>query len=240
MVGEEIERTPAWPRVLSHQNPVLALIEECPGFLSPPRRSEVLQPILHDLDYLGHLTEGQHNLSRQPLVAPDGCVIAEQDALGCESRRDSGDDVRSCGLEPCREQLRDDPGSVLVDDEGRQTVAFSVHDAPCTCLDSVAATRGCPDARGPPLCIDGFVGPREEPEPDLGARGVERLAEELAFAIGDGDDARFLLGLLGDVAAIDPGVALFPALRASGCDFDRQRSGLSFAASLRYICFSEL
>ena len=239
MVGEEIERATAWPRVLSHQNPVFALIEERARFLSRPWRRQVLQTVLDHLHNFGNLAEGQQNLRRQPLMPPDRGIVAEQDALWCEGGADSCEHLGARGLEARREQLDDDPGSVLVDDERRQAVAFGVHDAPRTCLDSVAATRGCRDARGPPLCIDGFVAAREETEPDLGARGVERLAEELAFSVRDGDDAGFLVRLFGDVATIDPGVALFPALSASGCDFDRQRSGLSFAASLRYICFSE-
>ena len=117
VVREEIERSPAWPRVLSHQNPVFALIEEGTRLLSGPRRGEVFHTILHNLDNLGNLPMGEQNLRRQALVAPYPGVVAEQDAFGSERRRYSREHVRSRGLQPRREQLRDDPRSVLVDDE---------------------------------------------------------------------------------------------------------------------------
>ena len=87
--------------------------------------------------------------------------------------------------------------------------------------------------------IDGLAGASEETQPDLGAGRIERLSEELALSIGDGDDAGRLVRFFGDVAAVNPGMPLLPTFSTARGDFDRHRSGLSFAASRRYICLSE-
>src|SRR5205823_12085365 len=102
-----------------------------------------------------------------------------------------------------RQQLRDDPRSVAVDDERGQAVRFGVHHAPRARVDAVAAPGGRGNALRPPRRIDGLFAAGEQPQPDLGLRRVERLAEELAFAVGDGDDAGCLVGFFSDVAPID-------------------------------------
>src|SRR6266511_4577274 len=99
MVREEIEGTTARARVPSDQRAVLALIEERACFLSRPRRRQVLQTVLDNLHNLGHLAEGQQNLGRQALVAPYPSIVAEQDTLGSERRRYSGEHVRARGLD---------------------------------------------------------------------------------------------------------------------------------------------
>ncbi len=251
MVGEEVERAAAGTGVLSNERSVLALIEKRAGFLPGPRRGEILHTILDNLDNLGNLPLGEHHLRRQPLVAPHPGVVAKQNPFRSERGGDSRNDVRARGLEPCRQQLRDDPRPVAVDDERGQAVTFGVHDAPGARADAVAATGCGGNALRPPRRIDGFFAAGEQPQPDLGVRRVERLAEELAFAVGDGDDAGLLVGFLSDVAPIDPGVSLFPSFRApssnlDGCGrpavrpSDRHRSGRRTAAPRRYICLRAL
>jgi len=64
-----------------------------------------------------------------------------------------------------------------------------MHHAPGTGIDAIAPARRGGNARGPPLRVDGLIPACEQPQPYLRARRVERLAEELALAIGDRDDA---------------------------------------------------
>src|SRR5713226_8470729 len=113
-----------------------------------------------------------------------------------------------------------------------------MYHAPGAGIDAIAPARRRRDARSPPRRVDGLVAAGEESQPDFGARRVERLAEELALAIGDRDDAWLLVRFFSDVASVDPGVALLPALGAPSGDLDRHRSGRSFAASRRYVGFS--
>src|SRR5882672_2469870 len=97
------------------------------------------------------------------------------------------------------------------------------------------------DAAPPPDGVQRRLRAGEEPQPDLGLWRVQCLTEKAAAAIGDAHDARLLVRLLGHVSAIDPGVSLLPALGTACRDLHgrgRHRSGLNFAASLRYVCLS--
>src|SRR2546425_11037948 len=105
-----------------------------------------------------------------------------------------------------------------------------MHRAPGGGLDTIAAAGGYGDPVRPPRRVYGLSAAREQPQSDLRAGRVQRLAEELALAIGHRDDAWRLVGLFGDVAAVDPRMALLPAFRTARGDFDRHRSGRNFAA----------
>src|SRR5437764_8262181 len=206
--------------MLPDHESILALIQKGAGFLSGPWRRQVFHAVFHYLHGFGHLAQDRNHFLGQALVAPHSGVVAKQDPFRSEGRRDSCDDVRARGLEPRRQQLRDDPRPVSVDDERWQAVAFRMYDTPCSCADAVTPPRGGGDPLVPPVGIDGPVAAREEPEADFRLRRIERLAEVFAFAIGDGNDAGRLVRLFRDIAAVNPRMTLVPPFSTTRSNAD--------------------
>ena len=167
MVGEEVER-PAFSGVRAHERPVLPLVEERPGLLAGVGRRKIADAVLLHRYQLGHGPERGHDLEREPLVAADGSVVAEQDPFRAKRRSDPGDDVVPHALEPSGEQLRHHVGAIPVHDERGQAISFGVHDAITGRVEPRAPRGGGSDAPAPPAGIDGLPAVRKQPQPDLG------------------------------------------------------------------------
>ena len=174
-------------RVAAGRDAVRSLVEKGAGLLAGPRRGEIADGALPDLDTFGHLAGDERHGLIQAFASAHRHVMPEEDAVGREHVHERGDDVRPHRLEAGGKQLGDDIRPVAVDDERRQSVPLAVHDPPRIRVDPAPAFHARRDALAPPRGVDRPIGALQQAEPDLRAGRVQGLPEEAAARISDAD-----------------------------------------------------
>ena len=110
--------------------------------------------------------------SPRPSRRRTGRVVPEQDPLGVGARRRSASRIASRMVSsPAERSCTDQPAVVAVDHQRREPVAFAVHQAVGGGIDAAPARGARREALAPPGGVHRAVGPLEQPQPDLRARG---------------------------------------------------------------------
>ena len=127
VVREAVEGAAA--RDAAGEHAILALIEKGAGLLPVPRRGQVADAVLGHLDLARNVAVEQLRGARETLLRAHGGVVARENAVGREQLAKRVDDRRAERLEPCAQELNDEPLVVAIDDERRQSVGLAMHDA---------------------------------------------------------------------------------------------------------------
>jgi hypothetical protein len=159
----------------------------------------------------------QLDLLAQPLQPPAGNVVTCQDACGFKDIAQGAHDRGTLALEGGREKLHHQPAIVTVDHQGGEAVTLGVDSPPGVGVYSLAARTTLQQASPPPGGVDHHLATLQQPEPDLGGGGTERLTEKAAALVLHRHDSRNI-GAADHVAPEDPRVAVAPALGAAGRD----------------------
>jgi len=210
VVGEAIEGAAAGARMRGREHAIVPLVEERSRLLASPWGRTITDPVLGDLDELGNGPGGEGHFEGQPFVSPDRGIVAQQDPLGLEHPGERRHDVVPGPLQSRREELGHEVGAVAVHDERRQTISLAVDHAPGRGVDAAAPRGRRPDPRGPPGGVDRVRRRAHQPQPDLGARRVQGLAQEPAAAVGDGHDPWLATRRREHVGPVDPRVPRAP------------------------------
>jgi hypothetical protein len=215
VIAETVECAP--PRDLSHEHAVLALIEECAGLLTGPRCGEVAHSVLHDLDLVRHGPVEEYGFAREPFARAERRIVPRQYPFGTRQLDQClYDDLAEC-LESGAHELDHEPAVIPVDHQRRQPIAFSVYEAiGVRDVGQVAPTLdGHAELGAPPTgAYRGGAG-IEPAERDFRRWTPQRRSKRASTPVLDVHRARLGVGKPGDVAPVDPRMAMRPARRAA-------------------------
>lgn len=220
VIAEAVEgRSPVrYQRTREHS--VVALVEEGAGLLAGVRCGVPADSPLPDLHDLGDYPRDDLDLFGKTFQSTGCDIVPKEDPARAIDLPECGEDLLASRFQRRRENLNHQGVVVAVDDQRGKGIPFAVDFAPGRGVDPDSSRCRLSEVLRPPLLVDCPFAGFEEPKPDFGAWGAERLSEKATAAVLHGDDTGSR-GMGEDVATIDPGMSSLPAGDRAGIDDGR-------------------